>query len=270
MAAPSRPIPPGHDPARIAKHQAKVLRQAYRACLAAPDEHAVHALRVAARRLLPVLDVWRVHHVRPRRLRKLRRLARTLLKTTGPLREVQVRLQAVARERNAYLRDPRALYRRIGQEQRQERGALCHRMDHLGTSAFRHLDTLFRPLTGKRARQAVDHTAAHLRKRLRKAWKGLRTDDPDTFHRARIALKRYRYFLLAFAPLLPAEATRQDASLERMQATLGRLNDDRQLLAWLRSLEAPPQAWMARIRERSARRTQRFLRAHGRSAPVRS
>lgn len=268
MAALSHPIPLGHDLVHIAKHRAKALRKAYRTCHAAPDEHEVHALRVAARRLLPVLDVWRVRH--RRRTRELRRLARALLAMTGPLREAHVRRETVVREQDAHLRGRPALLDRIQKKQRRERRALCRRMDRLGTSAFRHLDQLLRPLSGKQAHHALDQAWARLRKRLLRTWGALRADDPATLHRARIALKHYHYFLLAFTAHLPARATREIASLERMQATLGRLHDDRQLLCWLRSLKEPPREWSARIEERSARRTRRFLRAHGRSAPVRS
>lgn len=268
MAAPAHPASPGRDLPHITKRLAKVLRQAHRACLAVPEEQEVHALRVAARRLLPVLDVWRAGH--RRRARKLRRRARDLLALTGPLREVHVRREAVRDDPHLRPHDRDALIHRIGKEQRHQRRAVRQRLEQKGTSTFRHLGKLRRPWAGKQAHQALDRTRAHLRKRLRKAWSALRADDPATFHRARVALKQYRYFLLAFATHLPARAMRPAASLERMQATLGRLHDDRQLLTWLRSLKHPPKAWAARIEERSARRTRRFLRTHGRSVPVRA
>ena len=83
------------------------------------------------------------------------------------------------------------------------------------------------------ARRALQHALRHRSGRLHAMAGKLHPDDPRSLHKARIALKRYRYLVEAFAAYLPPIVLSKRVPLKRIQQRLGRWLDERVLAEWL-------------------------------------
>uniref|UniRef100_A0A832I2H0 CHAD domain-containing protein n=1 Tax=Eiseniibacteriota bacterium TaxID=2212470 RepID=A0A832I2H0_UNCEI len=258
-AATSRAASPREAPALAARIEETIGRRvaafsdAARRVHEAADQEAVHDLRVAARRLAATLSLWRdLLAARPRRraVRRLRRLRRAL----GPVREHEVHLAdleaRLARQplatRLAAAERLDALRRRVARGRaRAARRARPRRIERIVGRLPRALAAVRRriaacadPLAPPRARlAAVEADARAALARARGSW------DDAALHAARIAVKRWRYALEAFADVAgPPPAAPPPRALRALQHDLGVAHDRaelRDLLAsWMRDLHA--------------------------------
>lgn len=202
------------------------LLAAHDQCMEGLTEPNVHAVRVAARHLQPILTV--LHSLMPgeRIVRRAERQVRLVLRSTTALREVQM-----LRKSLADLATPTALRRALDHDLTGQESTLAvrtharlHEVDH--EALIRLAARRWPGITEATARRALDRAVAKRRKRLLQAVTSLRANEPQTLHRARIALKRYRYLVTLFAPLLPSAAAGGSGRLEQLQARLGLWHDE--------------------------------------------
>ena len=205
-----------------------------KACRAERGRRHVHALRVASRRLEACL-----HLAAPLVPRKTRRAARRaladVLAALGRFRDATVQCR-LARALCAGLADYGELDRRLAQRERRERKAA---MAALARVRFhRPLRAVLAALRARAGSAEIDsRLEAGLRRvlqrdgeRMRKRWPRA-AEDSAAFHRARVALKRYRYEIEALPSLLGGRRAPGTAALRLRQRQLGELHDDELLLA---------------------------------------
>ena len=206
------------------------------------DPGAVHDLRVAARRLSAALRVWRpLIHGRSRRdvTRALRRIRRGF----GALRELEVHVEALEGMRGLKPATAAAvvrLLRRWRARYARARGEALERMAPRRVRRLvRDLGRAFQPLRsglapGADAEAAVRARLARERERalaaVRAACAAPRTGDPGRFHRARIAIKRWRYVEERSSAAAGAEPALL-GELKAMQEQLGDAHDRETLSA---------------------------------------
>lgn len=211
----------------------KQFRRARKDCERSLSEKHVHELRLAARHCLPVVEILRAMHVDNPKWEKAYRKLRDLLDALGVLRDAQVRelhLRAMTR------RPPRKLIAWLKIEQHMARPRVRKALpmklspgDLKGSAAERLV------ADGKRFATALRNTLARRRQRVERRWKAINIKDPRSLHRARVALKRYRYLLLAIEPCFSTSQKKRLARLKRIQGSIGDWHDAHLFNEWLLS-----------------------------------
>ncbi|WP_215776470.1 CHAD domain-containing protein [Paludibacterium sp. B53371] len=120
----------------------------------------------------------------------------------------------------------------------------------------------------RRASRHADDLAAQLGRRMQQALRRQRARD---WHRLRLAIKHYRFWVLALADQLPDVHARQVRELKSLQVALGDCHDWDVLLHWLPEVpDAPLAAWepvIAQFQQVDMQRAmtllQPLLRRHG-------
>jgi CHAD domain-containing protein len=218
----------------------------------AGDADGIHQARVATRRLREALPV--LARKGPRR--KLERAARTLTRTLGPVRELDVALQTLdelAAARDVPRRAIAALRRSIASERRALHGELVHSLDRINVEKLQRRavesvrdETARSPKTRE---QAARHLAA-ARTRVARRADALRVAIdaaaamylPDRLHGVRIAVKKLRYAMEVVRDLSRSRATARLQTLKRTQDLLGRMHDLEVLIARTRAMQGAPGA----------------------------
>ncbi len=191
------------------------------------DPDACHDLRVALRRLRTVLEVGR-KVLGPFQADEVRRSLRELMRATGDLRDEEVLLalvtsvgvdgadvaQWIAARRRREHAQRLALVRMVRTGQLRRGRALLAAL-----LSFRVDPSRDRRLP-KYARRAVGQ-AGKKADRLRDA----PLDDATALHDLRIAIKRLRYTIEAFADVLPPDLAAQAARAAKLQKRLGDVHD---------------------------------------------
>ncbi len=215
----------------------ETYRAELKRCRAEFSEKAVHDLRVATRRFLAVFDVLRSLSPDPR-IRKLRHLFKDQLDEFDELRDVQVMLAEVSEEIDvlpalapfeAFLQKRERRLLRIGRKQVHDLklGALSGRtakvrkmllaQDKFGrdvsTALLQAVDDVYQ--TAKRRCGAVD------------------PQQPSTFHRLRIAFKKFRYTLEIVHPVLPDFPLENLKLMHDYQSAMGNIQDAEVFLSTL-------------------------------------
>lgn len=214
-------------------HQAMVLQVAacIERCRLSITLEAVHELRVIIRRTEPYHRVLRYAGWEPGRMAGEKRLFARVMDLTGPLRDAQTRHQrliaAPGRKGRLHMALAAASERELGRlEGRVQRG-----LRELPPALVRLMGANAKAPRG--ARKALERALAHLRERLKAHIAGLEDGDARALHNARIAVKRYRYLLEAFAPHLGSDELTALSACVRLQSRLGRWHDERVLLEWV-------------------------------------
>jgi CHAD domain-containing protein len=193
----------------------------------ADDRDSVHDLRVVLRRARTTLEAGRrvlgAFHAD-----EVRRSLRDVQRATGALRDEEVLLELVG-ALGSERQDIRAWIGARGRRERALRLAL-RRIVEAGDldRGRRLLDALLsfriKPSRDKRltkfARRAVDDARRDVERR-----RAAPLEDPESMHRLRIAYKRLRYTVDAFAPALPADLAGLSQPAARLQGRLGELHD---------------------------------------------
>jgi len=209
------------------------LLEARDRCLHAMTEPNVHELRLAARHLQAVLEVCkRVDQENPAMTEARERL-HELLALSGPLRDVQLRTLALGRSLgNAAVR--RDLERKGLLELRKRERHAARQLALTDPACFIRIATQnWSATTPQVARGALRQAISHRGRKLRERTSLLEPDDPSGLHRARIALKRYRYLLRVFAPYVAERILARSEPIERLQHRLGKWHDTRIPAEWL-------------------------------------
>lgn len=218
---------------------------------------ALHALRVAARRMDAVLSLFRAYL--PAAVGRSRPTLKGLLDAMGAVRDVDIRVEAVGRFRASCAEGDRGaldpLLRQLESERAAARAAMLRALD--SKSARQWLEALpgklarAAPAPGPGSagsRRATVSTAlpALIRKRYRKLRKRARRLTPESslleHHGVRIRAKKLRYALEIVAATYGQPAAEMLAALQKLQSRLGAQHDAGAVADYLTQLAARPPA----------------------------
>ena len=208
---------------------------------------ALHDLRVACRRLETALRLW----ARGSDAREARSRARAMRRAAGPAREHEV-LRVLLRARRFGAASVPPAVRKSWLERLSRADAAARRgafpsaraVERLASRVERAVRALDRGARlGTRASERLARWRRLGRSRLAAA---LASGEAGALHRARLALKRWRYAaeergafagerVSAAGEVPPAPAAEPGAGLRRWQRALGQLNDRALLIAYARS-----------------------------------
>ncbi|KAF0814935.1 hypothetical protein IGB42_00011 [Andreprevotia sp. IGB-42] len=224
---------------------------------AAPDEEALHDLRVALRglrTLLPLLLAKRdpLHQ-------SLKMAWRKLFKLTSPLRDTEVMLQTLPAD-----------HPMTSQLQQRQQGAYRALVAGLSSITWPVLDAASRAQLAlsidstrrKRIRQRMRRRAARaeneLRTLLHDGGKDGKEADHEAWHPLRIKIKRLRYLIEYAGPWLAAPTRKQLAPLKATQGAIGDWHD--LIVRQQAGIVLPQDAGRLPELEQKVKRTQRKLR----------
>jgi len=208
------------------------------------DPQAVHDLRVALRRTRTELEVGR-RVLGAFRSDEVRRSLRDVQRATGALRDEEVLLELIV---SLGIDRPDVLAWVEGRRRRERtlRAAL-RRMLRGGDldRGRRMLDALLafrvKPSRDRRLGKFARRSVAAARRDVERRRAG-RIEDAQAMHDLRIAYKRLRYTVEAFAPALPLDLSALAEPASRQQNRLGKLHDVDMAIACVRrarSLQIP-------------------------------
>lgn len=242
--------------------RADAVRQELTRVRAAPDENAVHDLRVTIRRLFEAVRSLE-EYVRPRAARQVRKRLRRVMKAAGLTRNLDIAL-ALAEKARLPLTETE-----VRPSLQRERAAAAQSLiELLMLLPPEDVTAPCRLQTGRPSAPVL--AASILPPMVDRYWKAgeeavLRHSDWAGLHRFRLATKHLRYTVELFSPVYGARGVAARlAVLRRMQGHLGRINDCESA----RGLEAvrahaPLSAWLERLQHDER---DRFLEAWAQEA----
>jgi CHAD domain-containing protein len=203
----------------------------------------VHNVRVSSRRLRELLPV--VAGQSPsRKVKRLRRFARKLTRTFGPVREMDVAAELLAAlAAHRHLQGIAAVRRTLTSERDRRRRMMLERMDRVDLT--RKLDRLAEPekMVGLEdlQREAPALVAARMLARAARLEETIEAAgslyEPERLHQVRIAVKKLRYSLELVPELRLGQVGPDLKRLKAAQDLLGSLHDLEVLAAFARSLD---------------------------------
>ena len=212
------------------------------------DPEELHQLRVTARRVDATLSLFRQHLPAP--LLKMRKTAKSLLRSLGATRDLDVQLQGLhvyceqlpEEERRAL--EP--LKERLTIERARARARMLRALDSEAT--HRWIQTLTAATEAPAAAEPTPVAAVMPKqvrrrfRRLRKAVKRLEAESPmDDYHKVRRRAKQLRYALESGSNLYGKPADEMLKALRRMQDKLGAYQDAHTARNHLTALAADPE-----------------------------
>lgn len=209
------------------------------------DVRSVHQARVATRRLREALPVFRAG-ISSGTLSRVERQVRKMTRALGPVRELDVALEHLARLSARNLVSARALSR---VRQAVARDRLARRREMLAAVTPGKLEKLRQKLlTASNGEHGFDTAAAlarATRQTERRAGRLLIAIDragglylPDRLHQVRIAAKKLRYALEIQRELKRSRSTARINQLKRLQDLLGDMHDAEMLIDRTRRVQA--------------------------------
>ncbi|MFZ1333611.1 MAG: CHAD domain-containing protein [Flavobacteriales bacterium] len=209
------------------------LLDAHAACTNGLTEPDVHDLRLAVRRLQPVLEILLKMPGSKRRVGPLGAVVKELLQHSGAIRAAHVRVKDLQKQ----WRDD-ALWTALIGHARQEVTELADPFHAIlerfsRKRVFKFLAKEWPSFAEEDARKALKQIVAKRRNRLGERIAELQPHKTRPLHQARVALKRYRYLLDAFAPYLPDQDQREQERMKELQARLGQWHDEAVFATWL-------------------------------------
>jgi len=208
---------------RWGKYRAQV-----RICRHDFSEETVHALRVATRRLLAVMDILRTLDPHPR-IQKIRRVLKDQLDSLDGLRDVQVMLSGIPESvtdfpelqafKSYLLAHEKKLLRKAHKEiKRLQTSTLKRQIGKIRTS-----------LEEKAQEQGFGgHLLSVLDKAYSKALQAAGQMDalqPESIHRLRIAFKKFRYMVEIVNPILKEYPAANLKQMHEYQSKMGDIQD---------------------------------------------
>lgn len=276
MAVPAIALPP-----KILRHLAKSLKKQWRGyrkelkhCQKDFSEAAVHASRIATRRLLSTVELL-AGFLPPPRVKKIRRALKRYLDCFDALRDTHVQLAAVGKLRRT-LAGAGLFYRFL--RQREERFARQTRRK-IRRIQSRPVGKWIKACRQECARQQqvlgpATATALVLRSidqafgRTCELRAQMDPQDTKTIHCTRVAFKKFRYMVEELAGFLPGMHPRRLAALHRYQTLMGAIQDAEVLLGVLdqflatQALEPEPASTLrAQLQQRRQDLIQEYLAA---------
>ena len=219
--------------------QGRRYRKRLKRCQKHFSEDAVHASRVATRRLLATIELLGAFIPEPD-LRKARRALKRHLDIFDQLRDTQVQLVYVGRMAGTFP-EAHAFYDWLQSRQarytRETRKAVKHirikRLSRRLATLEREIRRQRKKLAGKQAHGIVLRSINQAFARVARLCRHVRARDTKTIHRTRIAFKRFRYMVEALAPLLPVVTPDHRRAMRGYQCMMGDIQDMEVLLAAL-------------------------------------
>lgn len=256
----------------IVEARSRDVLRARRRAVRKGDDRAIHALRVATRRLQATLDLFGpCLPARPRR--RLARRARNIRRGLGGQRNAWVLFRLVGRLRGLLDPGEKRYAAHLGRRLELSAGSGEKKKRNKIPGVRKRARALQRAMAG-RAAPAVAPVhgalATHL-EAVRRAGHAARDGDAESMHRLRIAVKRYRYVLEA---LLDAGAAHLQPAIHEarsLQRELGRLHDLDTLIEVVRgdAQVAGAGAFLRRILRSRTLQAGRALRALAAFRPAR-
>lgn len=214
-------------------------REQIKTCRREFSEEAVHDLRVAARRLLALVDLIRAVSPHPR-LQKIRKAFKGQLDEFDALRDTQVMLAEIS-ETIETLPELKPLQQILQKRERRllrEAEEIVEDLKPAGIA--RRLEKVRADIAGAISSpesdglvlQAVDEAYGTVLQRYR--W--INPAQPATIHRARIAFKRFRYMVEIVHPLLPGFPQANFKRMHNYQTAMGEIQDVEVFLFMLEDL----------------------------------
>ncbi|PWH12774.1 MAG: hypothetical protein DDG60_11670 [Anaerolineae bacterium] len=215
-------------------------REQIKLCRREFSEEAVHDLRVAARRLLALVDLIRLIQPHPR-LQKIRKSLKGQLDEFDDLRDTQVMLAEISEtiqtlpELKPFQQTLQRRERRLLREAEEiiediKPAGIARRLEKTRADLERiSTDSSFDELV----LHAVDETYAIVLQRY--GW--IDPAQPATIHRTRIAFKRFRYMLEIIHPLVPDFPQENFKRMHDYQTAMGEIQDAEVFLFMLEEVE---------------------------------
>jgi CHAD domain-containing protein len=233
---------PGTLLARALDERWDVFRKQQTRALRRPSEPAIHDLRVATRRLIALLSM--IESVVPSgRLEKSRRQLRSHLKSFNELRDVHVQLIRVGRmvrqfpQLRPFAADLRLRERRLMREATREVRAI--RLASLERVLAEELEIVLQLLGDRSMKRAgnamltgIGGRAYAVAVQRRQA---VDPADARSFHRFRVAFKKFRYTVEILRPQLDWATKTLLKQMNAYQTAMGEIQDLQVLTASLRS-----------------------------------
>ena len=233
----------------LVRHRFRMLSKALPAATDG-DAAALHAARVASRRMRETLPLI----ARDNRGRKLERDMRRITRALGPVRELDVMAQMLEEFGESGTASRRAvakLRHAIAKEREAVRAAMIRRLAHCD------LDKLCRKTISAARKAEAKSSRKDARERLARAQaRAARRAEqlegaieaasgiylPDRLHAVRIAVKKLRYAMEVVRELRRSHATARIRSLKHAQDLLGRMHDLEVLIARTRAVQGSSSA----------------------------
>ena len=217
----------------LALEQLGAVRKAAPRLADVADEEALHAFRVAIRRLRSITKAWR-RELRGLIHREERKALSELQAATGAGRDAEVLLVWLAKQRDELADPQRPGFDWLAERLRKRLAQAMAVARENVTNSFRAQDEHWDSVLGdaRRDREKKGHFGKALKRSVRRHRKALRellagvesTRDEERLHRARIAVKRLRYLVEPVRHHASA-AHAVVASCKRLQDLLGEIND---------------------------------------------
>jgi CHAD domain-containing protein len=194
-----------------------------------PSEKPIHRLRVSARRLIATIDI--VPDISEQKaVAAVRRKLKKVLKWTSQLRDIQVQVDRAAHTPKA---DIRRFMRALKTREKQEIVSLQNRLKRLGTTHLENsigdvrgeLMRVQKKLDGAALTRAIEWNLQLCRRNFEKSRKKFRSNDEDTLHDMRIALKKLRYASEAARPVLGNSIVKHAPAMKKFQQLVGDARD---------------------------------------------
>lgn len=214
-------------------------REQIKTCRREFSEEAVHDLRVAARRLLALVDLMRAVSPHPR-LQKIRKALKGQLDEFDALRDTQVMLAEISETIEA-LPELKPLQQILQKRERRLLREAEEIVEDLKPSGVaRRLEKVRAAITKQSpgpefdalVLQAVDEAYGTVLQRY--FW--INPAHPPTIHRTRIAFKRFRYMVEIVYPLLPDFPQANFKRMHGYQTAMGEIQDAEVFLFTLEDL----------------------------------
>lgn len=202
--------------------------------LAGGDPEYIHQMRVATRRLRAALRLF-APFLPDEFDRQLLPMMRALMRELGQTRDMDVLFAEIAAPVMGALPEEPRLAALVGIITERHYAARQAAIQALSSPAYGRMlllatRLLHRAGADEAAYGSLDGYASarlgRLRKKVRRLLDGARADDPSSLHALRIGIKRLRYAIEFFAPLLSKKAFGRWAErLSALQDALGQIND---------------------------------------------
>lgn len=203
-------------------------REQIKTCRREFSEEAVHDLRVAARRLLALVDLIRAVRPHPR-LQKIRKALKGQLDEFDALRDTQVMLAEISEtidslpalkplQQILQKRERRLLREAEDIVEELKPAGIARRLEKVRADIT---ETIPSPEFDGLVLLAVDEAYGTVLQRYR--W--INPAQPATIHRTRIAFKRFRYMVEIVYPLLPIFSQSLFKRMHEYQTAMGEIQD---------------------------------------------
>ncbi len=203
-------------------------REQIKTCRREFSEEAVHDLRVAARRLLALVDLLRAVRPHPR-LQKIRKALKGQLDEFDALRDTQVMLAEIS-ETIESLPELKPIQQTLQKRERRLLREAEETVEGLKPSGIARrlekaradvVEAISSPEFDGLVLEAVDESYGTVLQRYR--W--INPAQPATIHRTRIAFKRFRYMVEIVHPLLSGFSQTYFKRMHNYQTAMGEIQD---------------------------------------------